>query len=145
MNAIAAVIAAAATVLLGIGAATDSFGGATASAPAERIGEQLQVAATPPPPPRPTPDGPSWARCPQWWSEARDSGWPEQQLPTLDRVMWCESRCDPNARNRSGASGLMQLMPLWWRGKGDPFNPSYNLTRALYVLDVQGWNAWSCY
>jgi hypothetical protein len=108
---------------------------APALQPAVRITPPIQVT---------TPDGPPTALCPQWWSEARDAGWAERDLNRMDRVMWCESRCDPHAANRSGARGLMQLMPVWWQGIGDPFNPLFNLSRALHVLAVQGWKAWSC-
>lgn len=104
----------------------------TASAPAIRQ------------PPITTPDGPENARCAEWWSEARDVGWPEQQLPTLDRVMWCESHCQPDAYNRSGASGLMQVLKSH-APNDDLFDPVTNLTVALDVWERQGWHAWSCY
>jgi hypothetical protein len=144
-------LVAALLVLAGCGRRADTDDSSTTTAPATMLGLasiSADVTATrldPPSTPAPTPDGPDWARCPQWWSEARDVGWPEQQLPTMDRVMWCESNCKPDAHNRSGASGLMQLLPMWWRGRGDPYEPMFNLARALDVLDAQGWRAWSCY
>jgi hypothetical protein len=82
-------------------------------------------------------------RCAQWEQTALDVGWPVEQWPTIDRVMWCESHCEPGAHNRSGASGLMQVMPGWWAGR-DPFDPATNLTMALEVHAAQGWRAWSC-
>lgn len=91
----------------------------------------------------PTTTIPASASCPQWWAVAQEVGWPADQLPTVDRIMWCESRCEPTAHNRSGASGLMQLMPGWWAGR-DPYDPAVNLAMALEVLDAQGWRAWSC-
>jgi hypothetical protein len=102
-----------------------------ASAPAVRV--------TPPT----TSSVPAWAHCPDWWPVALEVGWPADQLPTVDRVMWCESRCQPAARNRSGASGLMQIMPGWWHGR-DPYDPAVNLAMALEVHNAQGWQAWSC-
>jgi hypothetical protein len=82
-------------------------------------------------------------RCAQWEPTALEVGWTVDQWPTVDRVMWCESHCQPGAHNRSGASGLMQLMPGWWHGR-DPYDPATNLTIALEVLAAQGWRAWSC-
>jgi len=54
-----------------------------------------------------------------------------------------ESGLDPNAHNRSGASGLFQLMPIWWRGKFDPFDPAANIA-AAYAISRHGtdWSAW---
>lgn len=64
-------------------------------------------------------------------------------------VMKCESGGNPNAFNKSGASGLMQVMPFWADSLGIPrkalFDPATNLRVAAYVLEVQGWKAWSAY
>ena len=84
------------------------------------------------------------ARCPQWWQTAYEVGWPVDQLPTMDRVMWCESKCSPTAYNKSGASGLMQVLKSHAPNE-DLFDPVTNLTVALSVLERQGWNAWNCY
>jgi hypothetical protein len=83
-------------------------------------------------------------RCGQWEQTAIDVGWPVDDWPTLDRIIWCESRCNPAARNRSGASGLAQVEPMWWHGR-DPLDPAANLAMALQVHAEQGWRAWSCY
>jgi hypothetical protein len=82
-------------------------------------------------------------RCGRWEQTALAAGWPLEQWPTVDRIMWCESRCDPHARNRSGAAGLMQVMPGWWHGR-DPYDPTANLAMARAVYGAQGWPAWSC-
>ena len=54
-----------------------------------------------------------------------------------------ESGLDPNARNPSGASGLFQLMPIWWKGKFNPFDPAANIA-AAYAISRGGtdWSAW---
>ena len=91
----------------------------------------------------PTTTVPASARCPQWWTLAAEVGWPAEELPAVDRVMWCESTCEPSAHNRSGASGLMQLMPMWWHGR-DPYDPAVNLSIALELWEDQGWSPWSC-
>ena len=69
------------------------------------------------------------------------------------RVMWCESRGDPDAINEeSGASGLMQHIPRYWddraRSAGfqgaSPFNPIANIYASVWLLDVGGWGHWEC-
>ena len=66
----------------------------------------------------PTP--PADALCPQWWGMARDAGWTDDLLPTLDYVMWRESRCQPEAHNttlnRDGSAdvGLTQINDRSW-------------------------------
>ena len=61
------------------------------------------------------------------------------------RVASCESHLYTYAHNPSGASGLFQLMPFWWSGKFDPFDPWAN-TRAAYSISHGGtnWSAWVC-
>lgn len=110
---------------------------ASATAPAVRTTTETMA---PPPITWPTEYGP----CAEWAPVAFSVGWDPEEWPTISRVMWCESRCDPRARNRSGASGLMQVLPMWWHGR-DPFDPATNLTIALEVRRLQGWRAWSCY
>jgi len=82
--------------------------------------------------------------CAQWHATARAAGFTEAQWPTVARVMWRESRCRPTAHNRSGAAGLMQIMPMWRRrcGGGNLHSPAVNLRCARYIVRVQGWGAW---
>jgi len=100
-----------------------------------------------PPEPPPTPDGPDWARCPQWWSEARDAGWEESRLAWVDKIMWRESRCVAGVHNRAGANGLMQVMSMWADDCGMTIaqlrEAFTNLLCARHVYSVQGPNAWS--
>ena len=37
------------------------------------------------------------ALCPQWWQTAYLVGWPLEELPHLDDIIWRESRCLPDA------------------------------------------------
>jgi len=57
------------------------------------------------------------ARCPQWWSTAKAVGFDDTLLPTLDRVMFRESRCDPTQLNADdpmgGSVGLTQINRFW--------------------------------
>jgi soluble lytic murein transglycosylase-like protein len=101
---------------------------ATAAAPAERV----------------PPTAPAASSCPQWYGLALEVGWSPDDWQTLDRVMWCESRCDEHAHNPSGASGLLQVMPMHWHGR-NPYDARTNLTIGLEVRQLQGWRAWSCY
>ena len=113
---------------------------ATATQPAARVAETVGPPAPTDPPAGHSVDG----RCAGWADLAFAIGWPLEQWRTIDRVMFCESRCNPDAHNKSGASGLMQIMPMWWHGR-DPYDPETNLTMALEVWHQQSWHAWSCY
>ncbi len=86
------------------------------------------------------------ARCPQWWQTAVDAGWRQSQLPTLDYLMWRESRCNTVAHNTEdpmgGSRGLVQINGFWtpWlasrgivsRSEG-LFGPYRNLRAALAI------------
>jgi hypothetical protein len=68
----------------------------------------------------PTTTIPADARCPQWWGMAQEAGWTIDLLPTLDYVMWRESRCDPTQHNttlnrdKSSDIGLTQINDRSW-------------------------------
>ena len=88
------------------------------------------------------------ALCPQWWQTAVDAGWRESLLPTLDYLMWRESRCDPAQHNtddpNGGSRGLVQINGFWtpWlasrgivkRSEG-LFGPQRNLRSALAIYN----------
>jgi hypothetical protein len=59
-------------------------------------------------------------------------------------VVGRESGWNPRAVNpRSGSAGLFQLMPFWWRGKFDPFNPYLNARFAYGLYRQSGWSPWA--
>lgn len=105
----------------------------------------------------PTTTAPSDARCPQWWSTAAQMGWSDDLLPTLDRVIWNESRCTPDATN--GADhGLVQVNWATWAPlahslgytKQDLYVPAVNLLigRVIYEAAVTSgyrcpWSPWN--
>jgi hypothetical protein len=66
------------------------------------------------------PEPPADALCPQWWGLALDAGWTEDLLPTLDYLLWKESRCDHTQHNttlnRDGSTdiGLTQINDRSW-------------------------------
>lgn len=60
------------------------------------------------------------------------------ELPVdfLTRLIWQESRFDPQAVSRAGAQGIAQFMPTTaaWRGLADPFNPIEALRESAEFL-----------
>lgn len=90
-----------------------------------------------------TPDTP----CSQWYWYAIEAGWThELWMSFVSYVMPRESNCDPGAYNPSGASGLLQIMPMWADDCGTTreglFDPLTNLRCGLHIHAVQGKNAW---
>jgi len=105
---------------------------------------------------------PADAKAPQWWALARQVGWTEDAMRTLDYVIHRESRAQSRAFNRQDPNGgsrcLLQLNGSWtgWlRDKGiitkpaDLFNPATCLTAglAIYQYGVDrygfGWGPWA--
>lgn len=86
-------------------------------------------------------------RCAEWHDHAIDAGFTEGQWPNVARIMYRESRCQPGAYNPSGASGLMQIMPMWaddcGLGRAQLLEAWPNLRCAVHILHVQGWSAWA--
>ena len=108
-----------------------------------------------------TAPAPPDALCPQWWPLARQVGWPEDELATLDYVMWRESRCLPTQHNTTlnadGSTdlGLTQIndwswcLPTRWYPDGylqsvgvlptvgceQLFDPHTNLAAAKAIYD----------
>jgi len=99
------------------------------------------------------------ALCPQWWDTAIRAGWKEHQLPTLDYIIYRETRCLPRSHNttlnKDGSTdyGLTQIndrswcLPTRWYPAGylqtlgivayckDLFNPYLNLVAAKTIYD----------
>lgn len=52
------------------------------------------------------------------------------------RLIWQESRFDPNAVSRAGAQGVAQFMPATasWRGLADPFDPAAAIIKSAELL-----------
>jgi len=104
---------------------------------------------------------PPAARCGQWWGLALDLGWHADSMPTLDYLMWRESRCDPTQHNttlnKDGSTdiGLTQIndrswcLPTRWYPNGylqtigvltkvgcdELFDPAINLEAAKAIHD----------
>jgi len=111
----------------------------------------ISIAPTLPPAPTTTvPKG-----CAQYVADAITAGWPADQSPTLARVMFRESRCNPLAFNsqdsNGGSRGLMQINGVhetWLKEAGiithldDLFRPDVNIRAALHLWRMVGWQAW---
>lgn len=105
---------------------------------------------------------PAEAKVPQWWTLARQVGWKEDAMLTLDYVIYRESRGFNRAFNREDPNGgsrcLLQLNGSWtgWLvDKGiitkpaDLFKPATCLTAGLVIYQYGvdrygfGWGPWA--
>lgn len=93
------------------------------------------------------------ARCGDWWQMAVDVGWPTEWLPTLDDIMWRESRCQAEVRSSTNDYGILQLnwaahgARLTEKGitKGMLYDPRTNLTEGLWIAKFarDNYGCWS--
>jgi hypothetical protein len=83
--------------------------------------------------------------CTSCW-QAVEMIFPASQRPVAHRISRKESTDNAFARNRSGASGCFQLMPVHaWRFPGGwamRFDAVSNTTAALHLWAEQGWGPW---
>ena len=61
----------------------------------------------------------------------------------INGIIWSESKFNPKARNRSGAKGLMQLMPITARGMGKKlgrrvraYDPEFSIQAGTKLLSI---------
>jgi hypothetical protein len=110
------------------------------------------------------------AQCPMWWSLALSVGFTDEQMPTLDRIMYRESRCDPTQLNATDPNGgsisLTQINRFWclpsrYYPSGylqsvgvldtcdDLYEPEINLRAALALVEysesvgLSSWHQWA--
>jgi hypothetical protein len=78
---------------------------------------------------------------------------PEDRIEWALRIIQCESRGDPNAKNRhSSASGLFQHLARLWPERAaragfagtDVFDPYANIAVAAWLLEHGGTSNWVC-
>lgn len=95
-----------------------------------------------------------YGRCGEWYEPALAVGWPAEEWPILSRVLYRESRCQPDAFNGSdpvsGSRGLLQVNGYWckkskWSEAGwlqdrgvletcdDLYDPITNLRAGLLI------------
>lgn len=116
-------------------------------------------------PPTTLPDTP----CAEWYDTALRVGWPVEQWERLSKILFRESRCQPDALNGSdpngGSTGLSQINHFWckptrytangWlQDQGvlttceELYDPETNLRAALYIWTYSayrnrdGWSPW---
>lgn len=76
-------------------------------------------------------------------------GW---SIERMSRIMYRESRCKPYVRNRSGATGLLQIMPSNCRYIANQLgescsiakllDPVFNIRAATTLFDYDGYGPW---
>lgn len=108
-------------------------------------------------------------KCAEWYPLAIEVGWPDELWPRLAKIMWRESRCQPDAHYdgdpNGGSYGLMQINGFWCRPRyaGDPgwlqsagvldtcdelYDPETVLHASLHVYiyslyqNKNGWHPW---
>lgn len=85
----------------------------------------------------------------RWVWLASDVGWPRSTWGHLLYIINRESGGSPKALNASsGAAGLLQFMPQWYRGEWgypalDPYIPRSNLKAGIWVYKREGWQPWA--
>ncbi len=142
--------------ITGLAAFTLLWGASEAPERQLQPGEQITtvlISIVPTLPPAPTTTVPKG--CAQYVADAITAGWPADQSPTLARVMFRESRCNPLAFNsqdsNGGSRGLMQINGVhetWLKEAGiithldDLFRPEINIRAALHLWHMVGWQAW---
>lgn len=104
------------------------------------------------------------SECEQALQLALDVGWPAEEMATLARVLWKESRCSPGPVLNSddpmgGSRGLMQINGFWctassswpigWlQAQGivttcdDLYGSETNLRAGLAIWRNSGWHPW---
>jgi soluble lytic murein transglycosylase-like protein len=98
--------------------------GAALAADAARVARAVRPAPRPAPPS----SGPV-----DWKAIVARHPW---DVAIAERIVWCESRGNPNAQNGSGATGLFQIL-------GGSFDPEANVASAYDMYRARGWQPWS--
>lgn len=78
---------------------------------------------------------------------AYGSGLSDWEYERLVRIMDCESKNDPHARNKhSSAKGLFQFLDSSWKqwGHGSVFNPRENIIATIKYYKHSGFKPWVC-
>jgi hypothetical protein len=88
-------------------------------------------------------------KCGEWHDLAIQVGWPEEEWPRLQQVIFRESRCQVDAWNGAdaGLTQINQIHTKWlsdmgWSHPDDMFNAEYNLTFAFRLWETSGWRPW---
>jgi hypothetical protein len=96
-------------------------------------------------------------QCGEWHDLAISVGWTESEWSTLSRIIYRESRCQPDACSKSTSglrcrdAGLVQANQVhtnWlnqngWSFPDSMFDPELNLRFAKMLHDSSGWSPWA--
>lgn len=104
------------------------------------------------------------SQCEQALQLALDVGWPADQMATLARVLWRESRCNPGPVHNpddpmGGSRGLLQINGFWCEPNSnwptgwlqahgivtscdDLYGSETNLRAGLEIWKNSGWHPW---
>lgn len=78
----------------------------------------------------------------RWLPLARYVGWPSVTHSQLAAIIMRESSGRARAYNPSGATGLLQIMPMHVGCPSRLFDAEYNLTVGLRLYRSSGWQPW---
>jgi len=90
-----------------------------------------------------------YGQCGEWHDLALQVGWPPEEWQHLQKIIFRESRCTPNAWNGhdAGLTQINQVHTKWLNQMGfshpdDMFDPEKNLTFAYRLWSGSGWKPW---
>jgi len=88
-------------------------------------------------------------QCGEWHDLAISVGFNEEDWKVLSRILYRESRCQPDAWNGwdAGLAQINQIHKEWlsqigWKHPEDMFNPENNLRFAYMLYQSSGWKPW---
>lgn len=91
-----------------------------------------------------------YGKCGEWHDLAIEVGFAEEDWATLSRIIYRESRCQPDAWNGAdaGLTQINQIHTKWINDMGmshpdDMFNPKSNLHFAYLLHKGSGWKPWA--
>lgn len=98
-----------------------------------------------------------YGECGEWYETAIEAGWQPEEWENLSRIMFRESRCQPDACSKSTSglkcrdAGLMQINQIHTKfiaqlGQSFPdsmLDPSLNLAFARRLYEGSGWKPWT--
>ena len=90
-----------------------------------------------------------YGQCGEWHDLALKVGWPPEEWKNLQKIIFRESRCTPDAWNGhdAGLTQINQIHTKWLGQMGyshpdDMFDPEKNLTFAYRLWSGSGWKPW---
>jgi len=98
-----------------------------------------------------------YGECGEWYGTAMATGWQPDEWENLSRIMFRESRCQPDACSKSTSglkcrdAGLLQvnqihtkfLNDLGYEFPDSMLDPSLNLAFARRLYEGSGWKPWT--